>query len=54
MSAGDGGAGVLPNPSLERRPHEAWRPWAAQGSHRLYCPARPKGATPRGSPQLER
>jgi hypothetical protein len=47
-------ATLLPNPSLERRPHEAWRPWAAQGSRRLHCPARPKGATPRGSPQLER
>ena len=45
---------VPPNPSLERRPHEAGRPWAAQGSRRLHCPTRPKGAPPRGSPQLER
>ena len=45
---------VMPNPSLERRPREAGRPWAAQGSRRLHCPARPKGAPPHGSPQLER
>ena len=45
---------VLPNPSLERRPHEAGRPWAAQGSRKLHCPTRPKGTPPRGSPQLER
>jgi hypothetical protein len=42
------------NPSLERRPHKAWRLGAAQGSRRLHCPARPQGATPRGLPQLER
>jgi hypothetical protein len=47
-------ATLLPNPSLERRPREACRPWAAQGSRRLHCPARPKGGPPRGSPQLER
>jgi hypothetical protein len=47
-------ATLLPNPSLERRPREAGRPWAAQGSRKLHCPARPKGAPPHGSPQLER
>ena len=26
------GRRVRPNPSLERRPHEAWRPWPAAGS----------------------
>ena len=31
---------VLPNPSLNTRPREAWRPGAAQGSRRLHCPAR--------------
>jgi hypothetical protein len=45
---------VLPNPSLNTRPREAWRPCAAQGSRKLHCPARPKGGPPRGSPQLER
>jgi len=42
------------NPSLERRPHEAGHPCAAQGSRGLHCPARRKGGLPRGSPQLER
>jgi hypothetical protein len=45
---------ALPNPSLERRPREACHPWAAQASRRLHYPARPKGSTPHGSPQLER
>jgi hypothetical protein len=27
---------------------EAWRPWAAQDNGACDCPARPKGATPRG------
>jgi hypothetical protein len=49
-----GARSLTPNPSLERRPREAGRPWAAQGSRKLHCPARPKGAPPRGSPQLER
>jgi hypothetical protein len=47
-------ATLRPNPSLERRPHEACHPWAAQGSRRLHCPAPRQGATPRGAPQLER
>ena len=37
------------NPSLERRPREAGRPWATQGSRRLHCPARRQGAMPHGS-----
>jgi len=45
---------LTPNPSLERRPHEACHLGAAQGSRRLHCPARRQGVTPRGSPQLER
>jgi hypothetical protein len=45
---------VRSNPSLERRPREAWRPCAAQASRELHFPARRKGAMPRGSPQLER
>jgi hypothetical protein len=45
---------LRPNPSLERRPHEACHLGAAQGSRRLHCPARRQGGTPRGSPQLER
>jgi hypothetical protein len=51
---GSRSAALRPNPSLERRPHEACRPWAAQGSRGLHCPARPKGGTLRGAPQLER
>jgi len=47
-------ATLLPNPSLERRPTEAGHPSAAQGSRKLHCPARRKGALPRRSPQLER
>ena len=47
-------ATLRPNPSLERRPHEACYLCAAQGSRRLHCPARRKGSPPRGSPQLER
>jgi len=39
---------VPPNPSLERRPHTACRPGAAQGSRRLHCPARRQGAMPCG------
>ena len=45
---------VRPNPSLERRPREAGRPGAAQGSRELHCPARRQVTPPHGSPQLER
>lgn len=41
-----GRADYFANPSLERRPHTAWRPCAAQGSRRLHCPARRKGTMP--------
>jgi hypothetical protein len=47
-------ARLRPNPSLERRPHEAGHPWPAAGSRRLHCRLPAKGGLPRGSPQLAR
>jgi hypothetical protein len=45
---------VRPNPSLERRPHEAGHPWPAAGYSQAHCRLPAKGVLPRGSPQLER
>jgi hypothetical protein len=47
-------AKLRPNPSLERRPHEAGHLWPAAGSRRLHCRLPAKGVLPRGSPQLAR
>ena len=41
------------NPSLERRPHEAGRPWPAAGSQ-AHCRLPAQGVLPPGSSQLER
>jgi hypothetical protein len=45
---------LAPNPSLERRPHEAGHLWPAAGVASSHCRLPAKGVLPRGAPQLER